>query len=410
METSLPVVAPACPTAPASSPVADVDAAAGGGPEFGDVLGAVKLTPEQQQALADILTGAGATGPEATSAGTVLPAAAMAGLTLALGLEKAGVVAGPEAEASPEITALLALLESPRPTAESPESEGSGADAAGLDSSGPGAQLAGLLAMLAGVPPVGMRQTKSAAEFGGSLDGTVAGLRQGLAPTPGGGPATSAAATVPSTSSAAASPFSAEFLAAVQGAGASAAGAGEAPASLIDRGPDVPADQSAPVAPGLGEGKADAAAARLRAAEPLPVPFGERGWERALGERVVWLVGQQIQAAEVRLNPPHLGPVEFRLTLNGNEASVSFAAASASVRDAIEQALPRLREMLSEQNLVVVDVNVGQRGTSGQPARQESHAQAGVAEGVAAAGDSTGSAASGSTRHYGASGLVDEYA
>jgi flagellar hook-length control protein FliK len=154
---------------------------------------------------------------------------------------------------------------------------------------------------------------------------------------------------------------------------------------------------------------AETSPVRSRAVETVAVPFGDRGWERALGEKVVWLVGQQMQAAEVKLNPPHLGPVEFRLTLNGNEASVSFTAANAAVRDAIEQALPRLREMLAEQNVVMVDVNVGQRGGSGQAEQREDRTHAAGIPGAVPGRDGEAPASELPLRRMSASGLVDEY-
>jgi len=141
----------------------------------------------------------------------------------------------------------------------------------------------------------------------------------------------------------------------------------------------------------------------------IDAPVGGRAWERALGERVVWLVGQQLQAAEIKLNPPHLGPVEVRLTLSGGEASLSFGTPHAPVREAIEQALPRLREQLAEQNLVLVNVDVGDRGVFGQAqGRQEARH---VAVAPAAAPDVPDPRREHSSGRRGpASGLVDEYA
>ncbi|MDM7321949.1 MAG: flagellar hook-length control protein FliK [Gammaproteobacteria bacterium] len=60
------------------------------------------------------------------------------------------------------------------------------------------------------------------------------------------------------------------------------------------------------------------------------------------------------------------------IELRGNEANVHFSAAHALTREAIEAALPRLREMLADQGFTQVNVNVGQpqgqnaQGFSGQ--------------------------------------------
>jgi len=93
----------------------------------------------------------------------------------------------------------------------------------------------------------------------------------------------------------------------------------------------------------------------------LDMPVGQPEWSQALGERLQWMVGRNIQQAEVRLSPPHLGPLEIRVALQHDQASVSFVAHHAATRDAIEAALPRLREMLGEANINLADVDVGQR-------------------------------------------------
>jgi hypothetical protein len=143
----------------------------------------------------------------------------------------------------------------------------------------------------------------------------------------------------------------------------------------------------------------------------VAVPFGERGWERAFGERVVWLVGQQLQAAEVRLNPPHLGPVEVRLSLTGQEANLSFTVAHGATRDAIEQAIPRLRELFADQQLQIVNVDVGQRDASSQASTGDRWGRAGEApsepRGRSGPADAEPTAR---PRVGGLPGLVDEYA
>lgn len=106
---------------------------------------------------------------------------------------------------------------------------------------------------------------------------------------------------------------------------------------------------------------------------PIDVPFGQQGWDQALGDRVVWYANQQIQNAEVRLNPPHLGPLEMRISVDNDQASVSFTSHHAAVRDALENAMPRLRDMFADSGLNLVNVNVSQhslpdqRGFSQQP-------------------------------------------
>ncbi len=99
---------------------------------------------------------------------------------------------------------------------------------------------------------------------------------------------------------------------------------------------------------------------------PIHTPVGERGWDQAVGERMLWMVGRQIQGAEVRITPPHLGPIDIRISIQNDQANVTFAAQHGVVREALEASIPRLREMLSENNLQLVNVDVNQRNNSGQ--------------------------------------------
>lgn len=93
----------------------------------------------------------------------------------------------------------------------------------------------------------------------------------------------------------------------------------------------------------------------------LPPKVGEAGWGQAMAQRVMWMVGREQQTAEIRLNPAHLGPLEVKLSLHHDQASVSLLAHNGAVRDALEQALPRLRDMFNQQDIQLVQVDVGQR-------------------------------------------------
>lgn len=99
----------------------------------------------------------------------------------------------------------------------------------------------------------------------------------------------------------------------------------------------------------------------------VAAPLHQPGWEQAFAQQVAWIVKQDVQGAELRINPPHLGAVEMRVVINGDDqASVSFTSQHALVREAIEAAIPRLRDMLSTSGLNLVDVNVSQHSFAQQ--------------------------------------------
>ncbi len=126
---------------------------------------------------------------------------------------------------------------------------------------------------------------------------------------------------------------------------------------------NVPALSAVPV-----PSAAQLSSAALPVAMPaIPIPVAQPGWDQALGQRVQWLVGQHLQGAELRITPPHLGPIEVSISIGHDQQTVvNFASPHAVVRDAIEAAAPRLRDMLGNNGQDLVNVNVSQHSFAEQ--------------------------------------------
>ncbi|MBL3601394.1 MAG: flagellar hook-length control protein FliK [gamma proteobacterium endosymbiont of Lamellibrachia anaximandri] len=141
----------------------------------------------------------------------------------------------------------------------------------------------------------------------------------------------------------------------------------------------------------------------------VDVPVSQPGWDQAVGERIQWMLGRNIQSAEIKLTPPNMGPMEIRISVQNDQASVSFIAQQPLTREALEAAIPRLRDMLGEANLNLANVDVGQRES------RESFADANGNGGRGGRGSMTGSTdspdpgSSDVTRRM-SDGLVDDYA
>lgn len=102
---------------------------------------------------------------------------------------------------------------------------------------------------------------------------------------------------------------------------------------------------------------------------------GSSEWGSALGDKVSWMASQGTQVAELHLNPPNLGPLEVRLTMNGDQqASVMFISNQPAVREAIETAMPRLREMLADSGIMLGNSMVGAESFQ-QQQQQQAHSQ-----------------------------------
>lgn len=79
-----------------------------------------------------------------------------------------------------------------------------------------------------------------------------------------------------------------------------------------------------------------------------PVTWGPK-LVAALGDKVVLQLGQQVQRAQIRLDPPQLGHIELRIAVEGEKTTVQVFAANAQVREAIQQTLDVLRLNLGQQ-------------------------------------------------------------
>lgn len=105
----------------------------------------------------------------------------------------------------------------------------------------------------------------------------------------------------------------------------------------------------------------------------LPILLRDPAWPTELGQRLLWFAGNDRQFAQVSVNPPELGSVEVTLRIDASGASAHFAAANAEVRSAIENSLPRLREMFASAGLDLGQVSVGNQ-SSGQASEQRHEA------------------------------------
>lgn len=170
---------------------------------------------------------------------------------------------------------------------------------------------------------------------------------------------------------------------------------------------DAPATAAGPV-PGTAPPAPQPPASQPSVTVNLPVNHPQ--WSQDLGSKVTWLLGQGIQDAKLQLHPQHLGPVQVHISLNDNHAAVNFVAHHADTRDALQAALPQLRDMLQQSG-----IQLGQAQVS---ADQGGQAQA-QADGRHAAGGPRPLAGAGAEEEGGASptpmlrrlqGLFDDYA
>lgn len=128
-----------------------------------------------------------------------------------------------------------------------------------------------------------------------------------------------------------------------------------------DAAPSAPTNSAAPLHNLLAAHKAAEASPQAASAE-VRTPVGAPGWADEIGTHLTLMAANGREAASLRLSPEHLGPVEVRISMKDGDASVTFTAANPDTRSALEQSLPRLREMFASQGLVLGDANVSRDG------------------------------------------------
>jgi flagellar hook-length control protein FliK len=81
-------------------------------------------------------------------------------------------------------------------------------------------------------------------------------------------------------------------------------------------------------------------------------------WATELGNKLTLLASKDTSSATLYMTPAELGPVQVRIHMNHDQASILFTAEHAETRSALEQSLPRLRELFSLQGMSLTDVGV----------------------------------------------------
>jgi flagellar hook-length control protein FliK len=152
---------------------------------------------------------------------------------------------------------------------------------------------------------------------------------------------------------------------------------------------DTSAAPAVPVSAATPEARADTAHRASSVSTSVSVPVQDSRWSQAFSERVVWVAGQHVQAAEIHVEPPQLGPIEIRVSITNDQANLLFTAPHAVARDAIQMSLPRLQEMLFESGLSLGNVSVGAHTPGNQQGPYRDRSDGATAEAGGAAIDSS---------------------
>jgi flagellar hook-length control protein FliK len=322
-------------------------AAAGPGAVFGQVLGTLAANPQ---------TGAQSADPAALGAPAPVRGAAAAGIANrpTMGVAVTAATAANSAVTGPATSATSAADSNPPPVAVA---------SAGSDATAQTATAAAMAAAATGV---------AASSRAGSTDGAAASSSaDDLAAAAAGSAAQAAAAANGAPVPAPAVSVIRAAAAAVATAAANAAAAAKPATAGVSDKRALGGTAAFPLSPASGDAAAAAAflsanAAGAADAAPAPTLKVSAGVDtpefgQGLAERVSWMVDNNLNGAKLQVNPPQLGPIEVRISVQGDHAQVWLASHSALTRDALESSSPKLREMLGAQGFGQVSVDISQR-------------------------------------------------
>ena len=92
---------------------------------------------------------------------------------------------------------------------------------------------------------------------------------------------------------------------------------------------------------------------------------------KMLQERVSSMLSINNKEAEIRLDPPEMGSMQIRIRSDAEQAQINFVVQNQQAKEALEQSLPRLREMLMQQGLELGESSISYGDSSGEQAQQQ---------------------------------------
>lgn len=96
----------------------------------------------------------------------------------------------------------------------------------------------------------------------------------------------------------------------------------------------------------------------------ISTPVTDANWGQQVSERVQMMASGHHRTAEIRLTPADMGPLRVQIAIEDGQTNVIFQSHHAATRDALDLALPRLRELLAEQGLTLGEASVSEQDVS----------------------------------------------
>jgi flagellar hook-length control protein FliK len=86
-----------------------------------------------------------------------------------------------------------------------------------------------------------------------------------------------------------------------------------------------------------------------------------KDFANAVKDKVMVMINQKIQQVEIKLDPPEMGNIHVRVNLQNEQAAVQFVVQNQQAKEALEQNMGKLRDMLAESGVDVGEASIEQR-------------------------------------------------
>ena len=121
--------------------------------------------------------------------------------------------------------------------------------------------------------------------------------------------------------------------------------------------------------------------ALLKVPVSIAAPVGTSSWSQDMAGRLSTMINGNVQNATLQLNPPELGKLNIKISVDGDNASVFFSVDNSAAKDAIESAMPRLRHLMEQGGMLLTQTQVSQHaGSQSQPNAQSQAQQQGTGD------------------------------
>lgn len=95
-------------------------------------------------------------------------------------------------------------------------------------------------------------------------------------------------------------------------------------------------------------------------------------------QQIGMMLAKNLKSIDIRLDPPELGAMQIRMSVNNDQASISFVVNNQQAKDALENSLPKLKELFEQGGMQLADSDVQQQDDqSGETSEQSAQHNSG---------------------------------